>query len=288
MTYQELLGWPVAEAIQFEAKKQIEQLQKRGINPTLATIRVGEQKPSIAYEKSATKQLSKLGIEVENYVYAENITEDEFLKKLDIIGDQSEIHGILIMQPLPSQIDLGKVARQIPPQKDVDGMHPLNLGLLLCDDDHALIPSTAKAVMSLIDFYEIPVAHQNICVIGKSNAVGKPITNLLLNRHGTVSNCHTRTRDLALYTKEADIIICAAGSKHLITKDMVKEGVIIIDIGYNVEAGKVYGDADYEGIGDKASAMTPVPKGVGAVTTTSLAEQVIQATWQQIDRHNES
>lgn len=277
MALKVLDGKPVAHRIHQELISDLKQLKDSGIEPRLAIFRVGNAKSSLAYERSATKYFADLGIAIRHYHYPESISEEDFLIDLKIIGKVDQIHGILVLQPLPAHIRLEKVAETLPPSKDVDGMHPYNLGRLLRGSDQALMPTTVKAVMRLIDFYQIPVAHQNICVIGKSNAVGKPLTLLLLNRQGTVSNCHTHTKDISAYTREADMIVCAAGVKHLVTADMVKDGVTIIDIGYNVENGQVYGDADFEGIGNKARAMTPVPGGVGAVTTATLAEQVLLA-----------
>lgn len=278
MTLKVLHGSPVAKQIHQKLLSDVEELKHSGIEPRLAIFRVGNAKSSLAYEYSATKYFQDLGIIIRHYHYPETISEEDFLIDLKIIGKIDQIHGILVLQPLPAHISLEKVAESVPPSKDVDGMHPYNLGRMLRGSDQALTPTTAKAVMSLIDFYQIPIAHQNICIIGKSNAVGKPLTILLLNRQGTVSNCHTYTKDISAYTKEADVIVCAAGVKHLVTADMVKDGVTIIDIGYNVENGRVYGDADFEGIGNKAKAMTPVPGGVGAVTTATLAEQVLLVT----------
>lgn len=277
MTYKKLWGRPVAEKIKGEIERDITLLREKNIQPTLATIRVGEDAGSVAYERSATKQLSQLGMSVKNYVFNETIAEDALLDELSELATLENIHGLLIMQPLPAQIHLDKLVAVIPAEKDVDGLHPMNLGYLMQGREDLLMPSTVRAVLHLLDFYEIPVKGQNICVIGKSNTVGKPLSVALLNRRATVTNVHTQTRDIKAFTKQADVIIAAAGAKHLVDHEMILDGATLIDIGYNVIDGKVYGDINEKEIGGRAKAITPVPGGVGAVTTAALAEQLVRA-----------
>lgn len=275
-------GRVVAKALNKQTTTQIESLQEAGISPTLAIMRADQNPASIQYEKSATRYMEKMGIATKHIVFEESVSEDEFLAALDQLNADSAVHGILVMQPLPLAISLARVSERISPKKDIDGMHPLNLGHIMAGNKQAHLPSTVKAVVELLRYYEISVSKKDICVIGKSNTVGKPLSVLLLNERATVSNCHTGTQNLEQYASSADILISATGSIGLVTKKHVKKGAVVIDVGFNFKDNKAYGDVQFDEVSEIASAITPVPGGVGSVTTAALAQQVTNAAqWLQ-------
>lgn len=275
-------GRVVAKALNKQTERQINALKKAGISPTLVIMRADTNPDSIQYEKAATRYVDKMGIETKHVTFESGGSETDFLETLETLNEDSNVHGILIMQPLPENISLKRVSETISPLKDIDGMHPLNLGRIMTGDGNAHLPSTVKAVVEILNYYDIGVSKKDICVIGKSNTVGKPLSVLLLNERATVSNCHTGTKHLKKYTHEADILITATGAIGLVTKDHVKEGAVVIDVGFNYKDNKAYGDVLYDEVAEVASAITPVPGGVGSVTTASLALQVANAAqWQQ-------
>lgn len=270
-------GRVVATELNKKTKDKVSQLIAAGTTPTLAIMRADENPASIQYEKSATRFMEKVGIQTKHVAFPEGASQKAFLEALDALNRDDEVHGILVMQPLPDNIDLTVVAEHISPTKDIDGMHPLNLGKIMAGDSHAHLPSTVRAVMEMIAYYKIEVAFKEITMVGKSTTVGKPLTVLLLNQRATVSNCHTATKNLEKYTKNADILITATGNIGLITKDHVSPKSIVIDVGFNFEDGKAHGDVIYDEVSEVVSKITPVPGGVGSVTTASLARQVAQA-----------
>lgn len=275
-------GRAVAKALNKQTTTQIDSLLEAGITPTLAIMRANENPASIQYEKSAARYMEKMRVATKRVVFEEGVNEAEFLEALDQLNNDSEVHGILVMQPLPRAISLARVSECISPTKDIDGMHPLNLGHIMAGNQKAHLPSTVKAVVELLRYYDIRVSQKDICVIGKSNTVGKPLSVLLLNERATVSNCHTGTQNLEKYTSEADILISATGSIGLVTPQHVKKGAVVIDIGFNFKDNRAHGDVRYEEVAKIASAITPVPGGVGSVTTAALAQQVANAAqWLQ-------
>lgn len=275
-------GRAVAKALNKQTTTQIDSLLEAGITPTLAIMRANENPASIQYEKSAARYMEKMRVATKRVVFEEGVNEAEFLEALDQLNHDSEVHGILVMQPLPRAISLARVSERISPTKDIDGMHPLNLGHIMAGNQKAHLPSTVKAVVELLRYYDISVSQKDICVIGKSNTVGKPLSVLLLNERATVSNCHTGTQNLEKYTSEADILISATGSIGLVTPQHVKKGAVVIDIGFNFKDNRAHGDVRYEEVAKIASAITPVPGGVGSVTTAALAQQVANAAqWLQ-------
>lgn len=275
-------GRVVAKSLNQKTLKQINELKEAGVLPTLAIVRADENPDSIQYEKAATRYMTKVGIETKSITFEQEVSEDQFLDTITTLNSDPTVHGILVMQPLPGNISLKKVSECISPLKDIDGMHPLNLGRIMTGDNKAHLPSTVKAVVEMLKYYEMSVAKKDICVIGKSTTVGKPLSLLLLNERATVSNCHTGTKQLKKYTNEADILISATGAIGLITKEHVKKDAIVIDVGFNFKDNKAYGDVRYDEVSAIASAITPVPGGVGSVTTASLAQQVANAAeWLQ-------
>lgn len=270
-------GRAVAKQVNQETKEGIKFLQEKGVQPTLAIMRADQNPASIQYEKSAGRFMKKIGIDTEYVTFEEGTSEKEFLIELNRLNNNDHIHGILVMQPLPDNIKRNNVAKMISPEKDIDGMHALNLGKIIVEEPEAHLPSTVKAVMEIIRYYGIEIKGKDICVIGKSNTVGKPLSVLLLNLGATVTNCHTSTQNLKEYTKRADVLISATGEIELITKDYVKEDAVVIDVGFNFKGNKAYGDVNYADVFDHVQAITPVPGGVGSVTTASLARQLVLA-----------
>lgn len=277
-----LNGREVSKDLNKVTKEKVEKLLDAGITPTLAIMRADQNPASIQYKKAATRFMKRVGINTKHVVFPDGVSQEEFLESLDQVNQDDQVHGILVMQPLPDNIDLQMVADHISPEKDIDGMHVLNLGKIMAEESEGHLPSTVRAVIELLAYYKIGVARKEITVIGKSNTVGKPLSVLLLNQGATVSTCHTVTRDLTVYTKQSDIVISATGEIGLITKDHITPGTVVIDVGFNFVDGKAYGDVAYDEVSEVASKITPVPGGVGSVTTASLARQVADATeWQQ-------
>lgn len=275
-------GRAVAKQLNEETRETIAELEELNVTPTLAIMRADENPSSIQYEKSATRFMEKLGIQTKHVTFSDGVSQDEFLLELEKLNEDNEINGILIMQPLPKNIDLKVVADKIDSEKDIDGMSGANLGRIMLGEKNTLLPSTVKAVLEMIRYYDLPVESQEITVVGRSNTVGKPLSVILTTRGATVTTCHTRTQDLIKHTKNADILISAAGKIGLITEEHVKPGTIVIDVGFNFEGGKAFGDVVYDEVAAHASKITPVPGGVGSVTTAALARQVADAAkWQQ-------
>ncbi|MDZ7834587.1 MAG: bifunctional 5,10-methylenetetrahydrofolate dehydrogenase/5,10-methenyltetrahydrofolate cyclohydrolase [Alkalibacterium sp.] len=277
----ELRGKPVARQLLNKAEQTVKDLKRIECFPTLAIVRVGNDKASVSYENAAIKAMERVGIEVESVVFEETVTSKEVMHAIRGLNRNKKVHGILVMQPLPASLSRNDVARCINPGKDIDGLTPENLGRVVEHDAAALAPSTPKAVMALLDHYDIPLEGKDVCVIGSSPVVGKPLTMMLLNAEATVSNLHVKTRDTKRYTREADIVISATGVVELVTAEHIKEDAVVIDVGFGYKDGKPVGDVKYDEVAAKAGAITPVPGGVGSITTAVLAAQVAQAAWNQ-------
>jgi methylenetetrahydrofolate dehydrogenase (NADP+)/methenyltetrahydrofolate cyclohydrolase len=269
-----LNGKPIAEK---NYKICQEYIQKNNIKPTLAILCIGSDPASQFYVKSIEKQAKKININtiINNY---ENISQDDLINKINELNNNDAINGIMIQKPLPSHIDTFTIEQTIKPEKDVDGLHALNAGLLLKEKDCCL-PCTAQAILEIIDYYNINPESKHVVIIGRSNVVGKPIANLLLykekNRNATITVCHSKTPDLTRFTLQADILITAIGKANMIKNNQIKDGVIIIDAGINETIDdkgniKYVGDVDYEQCSNKCEMITPVPGGVGSVTTSIL------------------
>lgn len=275
-------GRAVAKQLNEETRETIAKLEGMNVTPTLAIMRADENPSSIQYEKSATRFMDRLGIQTKHVTFSDGVSQEEFLLELEKLNEDDEINGILIMQPLPNNFDLKVVADRINPKKDIDGMSGTNLGRIMLGEKNTLLPSTVKAVLEMIRYYDLPVEYQEITVVGRSNTVGKPLSVILITRGATVTTCHTRTQDLKKHTRNADVLISAAGKIGLITEEHVKPGTIVIDVGFNFEEGKAFGDVVYDEVAPHTSKITPVPGGVGSVTTAALARQVADAAkWQQ-------
>ena len=272
-----LLGTTVAKDKTEQLKEQVAQLQKQGIKPKLVMMRVGEKADDLAYQRSALSRMEKVDILAEVQEFANDVTEEVFLKQLEENNQSDEVHGILIFLPLPKHLDLKKVKACISPEKDIDAISPVNIARLM-NAEECFVPCTPKAVMELLSYYNIPLQGKHVVVIGRSMVVGKPVSMLLLNENATVTMTHSKTTNLQELTKRADIIVCALGKSKFLTEEHVSSHSIVIDVGINVdETGALTGDADTEQILPIVKAITPVPRGVGSVTTVMLAKQVIES-----------
>ncbi len=260
-----------------QMKQRIAQLKQQGINPKLVVVLVGDNSASQVYVRNKHKSCGEVGIESEVITMPEQTTQQELLEVVERLNQDETVDGILVQLPLPKQIDEKTVLRSILPEKDVDGFHPVNVGLLSIGDE-CFAPATPSGIIAMFQEYGIDIAGKNCVVIGRSNIVGKPMAALLLKNNATVTICHSKTEDLASYTRRADVVIVATGRRHTLTAEMVKEGAVVVDVGMNRnEQGKLCGDVDYEEVNEKASFITPVPGGVGPMTITELLENTIQA-----------
>lgn len=279
-----MTGKEVANKLIKEIEKDLADLSRKNISPHLAIIRVGDDPGSIAYENGLKKRFQEIGLKVDSFTYSADIKEEKFLTEFDKINEAEDIHGVLVLRPLPDHLDTSKVSQRINPLKDVDGMSPTNLGKIMVDDEEGLISATPAGVMEMLDFYEIDLEGKDVVIIGHSEVVGKPLDILLLNKNATVTVTHIYSKNTKKMAKQADILITATGSAGLVTEDFVKDGAIVIDVGISRIKGEIYGDVEYDEVAEKAGQITPVPGGVGAVTTSMLAKNVIKATKLLMDK----
>jgi len=272
-------GRKVADELLENLKIEVESLQQRNISPKLVVILVGDNPASLSYIKQKRKACEKTGILWEQINYDESVTTKELIEKIEELNKRDDIHGILVQLPIPQHIFTPDVLKAIEPKKDVDGFTAYNIGkMFLSTEFENLPPCTPAGVIKMLDYYNINVEGMDAVIVGASNLVGKPLTTMLLNRGATTTTCHIKTKDLKSHTLRADLLCVAVGKRNLITEDMVKEGVIVVDIGTNKkEDGKLCGDTDFENISKKASYITPVPGGVGPMTVACLMENTVKA-----------
>lgn len=262
-------------------RKEVEELAAKGCRPGMAVVLVGENPASKVYVRNKEKDCQECGIYSAMYHLPEETTEKELLELLDTLNHDASIHGILVQLPLPKQINSQRVIEAIDPQKDVDAFHPTNVGYLT-QGMPRFAPCTPAGIVKLMEAYKIDPAGKHCVVIGRSNIVGKPMALLLLQKNGTVTICHSGTKDLKAQTLQADILISAVGKTGFVTVDMVKDGAVVIDVAMNRNSeGKLCGDVDYAAVSQKASAITPVPGGVGPMTRVMLLENTLTACRQQ-------
>lgn len=275
-----LNGKEVAAFHRRQILDKIEQEKKAGkAVPQLAILLVGDDAPSRMYAHSMQKAAEKAGLDAVIHQEAADVSEDELLSLLDRLNQDPKVRGILPMMPLPQGLDTRRVLDAIDPEKDVDGLTDTNIARLY-SGRAGFVPCTPRAVMAILAYYQIDLCGKNVVIIGRSNVVGKPLFQLCLNENATVTVCHTRTKDLAAVCRQADVLIAAAGKAGLVHGDMVKDGAVVIDVGINRVDGKTVGDVVYEEAAAKAAAITPVPGGVGAVTTMMVLENVVCGTAQ--------
>ena len=271
-------GKELAKDIKAKIKAEIDDIKRiYNVNPTVASILVGDNQASQVYLNSQIKSYQDLGIGVQKYFFSKEISEAYLLNLVDKLNKDTEVDGIMINLPLPPQISATKVLNRIKLIKDVDGFKAENLGLLFQNNEDFISPSTPAGIMALIEGYNIDLEGKDVVVVGRSNIVGKPVAALVLNNHGTVTICKSNTKNLADKTKNDDILISAVGKPKFITEDMVKEGAVVIDVGINRVNGKLEGDVDFENVQKKASHITPVPGGVGALTVAMLLSNILKS-----------
>ena len=255
-----------------ELKKEISSLKRK---PGIVVIQVGNDEASNVYVKNKEKTALDLGCNFEHIKFEEDTPEDVLLGKIDKLNEDSNVDGIIVQMPLPKHLNTNLIQNRVSYKKDIDGLTDINAGLLFHNKD-SLIPCTPKGIMEMLDYYNISVSGKHVVIVGRSELVGRPLMSLMLNNNATVTICHSYTNNMEKITKKADILICAVGKKHIITKEMVRKGAVVIDVGINREDGKLYGDVDFDNVKDKASYITPVPGGVGQMTVLSLYQNLLK------------
>lgn len=270
-------GKQTAKKIREGLKVEVEELKKQGILPKLAVIMVGDNPASKIYVRNKSRACEECGIDFEEYLLNDDITQEKLLDLIDSLNNKKDIHGILLQSPIPDNLDINEAFQRIDPKKDVDGFNPVNVGKLSIGQD-SFISCTPLGVIKLLEEYNIEIEGKNAVVLGRSNIVGKPMVQCLLNKNATVTVCHSRTKNIADITRQADIIVSAIGKTEFLKADMVKDGVIVVDVGINrTEDGKIKGDVDFENVSKKASFISPVPGGVGPMTIAMLMNNVVKA-----------
>lgn len=271
----ELRGKKVSDGIKEYVSKELETLS---FVPKLAIVRVGENPDDMSYERGATKKLKSFGLDVASYVFPQDISDEDFKNAFKDINEDDEVTGILLLRPLPRTINEKDIENMIDPKKDLDGISPINIAKVFAGDTTGFSPCTAEAVIEVLKAYDIELTGKRVTVVGRSMVVGKPVSMLLLKENATVTMTHTRTVDLKKTCSDAEIVIAAAGRAKMLNSDYCGQDAVMIDVGINVDdSGKLCGDVDYSTLDGKASAATPVPGGVGTITTAVLAKHLIQA-----------
>ena len=270
-------GKETAAKIRERLRAQIDQLRQKGYQPGLAVVIVGDDPASQVYVRNKEKACKEVGIAAQTFALPKETTQQELMALIDTLNARSDVHGILVQLPLPRHLDEYQVINAILPEKDVDAFHPVNVGKIMIGD-FDYVPCTPAGVMALLEEAQIDVSGKRAVVIGRSNIVGKPQAMLLLHKNATVTICHSKTQHLEEITRQADIIVVAIGKAHFLRGDMVKDGVVVIDVGMNrLENGKLAGDVDFDTVAPKASYITPVPGGVGPMTITMLLQNTVTA-----------
>ena len=270
-------GKELAQKIRSNLKIKVDELKLEGIHPKLAVIMVGEDPSSKIYVRNKSKACEEIGIEYEEFLLKDTIQMEELLKLIDTLNKRQDVHGILLQSPIPNNLDINLAFKSIVPEKDVDGFNPVNVGRLCLNQD-GFVSCTPFGVMKLLEEYNIDVEGKNAVIIGRSNIVGKPMAQCLLNKNATITICHSKTKELDKITKTADILISAVGRPKFVKKNMVKEGAVVIDVGTNrLEDGKLVGDVDFDEVAPITSYITKVPGGVGPMTIAMLMTNIVKA-----------
>lgn len=273
-------GKVISASVKERVKAEVSALKEKGITVGLAVIIVGEDPASKVYVSNKKKACENLGIISEEYALPESTTNEELLALIEELNNKPSINGILCQLPLPRHLDEKLIINSIDPEKDVDAFHPFNVGKIMIGDFYFL-PCTPAGVMEMLKYENIEVEGKNCVVIGRSNIVGKPMNMLLLHQNGTVTVCHSKTKNLKEICRNADILVAAVGRPKFVTEDMVKKGAVVIDVGINRVDGKLCGDVDFENVKNKVSAITPVPGGVGPMTIAMLMQNTLTAAKKQ-------
>lgn len=277
MSAQLIDGKVVAKAVKEEVRSRVEALKARGIRPGLATVLVGDDPASHVYVRNKQRTCEELGMHSVGHNLPATTSQADLLALIDRLNRDPAIHGILVQLPLPKPLRSEPILYAVSPDKDVDGLHPVNVGKLMMGEPR-FVPCTPAGVMAMLDYYKLPIEGKTAVVVGRSNLVGKPAAMLLLHRHATVTICHSKTPDLAAVCRRADILVAAMGKARFIRGEMVKEGAVVIDVGINRQPdGKLVGDVDFEAAAARASWITPVPGGVGPMTIAMLMQNTMLA-----------
>lgn len=274
-----LKGKPVADAMIARMQKTAEALKARGVEPTLCVVRVGERADDLAYEKGVIKRCSEVGVTLRQLVLPADVTQDAFETAFETVNKDPAVHGILLFRPLPKALDSERIRRLFDPKKDVDGWTDGSLAGVYANTDLGFAPCTAQAVIELLRFYGIDPKGKRATVIGRSLVIGRPVSMLLMHANATVTTCHTRTVDVPAIARQADILVCAAGVMRSVTPEFTNPDQIIVDVGihFDEETGKLCGDVDFDRVAPVVKAITPVPGGVGGITTCVLLDHVLKA-----------
>ena len=278
-------GADVAKSMKAEIIDEVEQLKQRSVYPCLTIIRVGARPDDLAYERGAKKRMELTGIECRVLELPEEISQQELETTFQKVNEDDSVHGILVFRPLPAHLDEEPLKAMIHPYKDVDCMSPVNIAKVFSGDETGHAPCTAEAVMELLDHYHIDLMGKKVTIIGRSMVVGRPLSMLMLKKHATVTICHTRTTDLNKTCSEAEVLVAAAGKARMVTADMAGEGAVVVDVGINVDAeGNLCGDVDFDAVEPKSAYISPVPRGVGSVTSSVLAKHVVRGAQFILDK----
>lgn len=268
-------GKAIAKVLKEEIKQEVATWKEKGINPKLAVILVGDDPASVVYAKSKQKVSESLGIDFELFILPADSPESEVLTLIDSLNTNPEVHGIMIELPLPKHISKERVMAAVRPDKDVDGVHPINRGYILSGEE-GLFPATPQSCIEILLRSGVKIAGKHVVIVGRGETVGKPLVFLILKHNATVTICHSRTPDLGAFTRQADIVIAAVGKAKLVKKGMVKPGAIVVDAGINEIPGGICGDVDFEEVKEVASLISPVPGGVGSLTTALVMKNVLK------------
>jgi len=274
-----LKGAPVTKALNEKMSAKVEELKEKGVEPTLAIFRVGERADDMSYEKGAMKRCEQVGVKVKNVVLPADVDSDTFFATLTVLNEDKAVHGILMFRPLPKHIDGEKARQMMNPAKDIDGCTDGSLAGVFTNTKVGFAPCTAQAAIEILDYYGVDCKGKRAAVIGRSLVVGRPVSMMLMHKNATVTTCHTRTVDMPSVTREAEILIVCSGQMESIGAEYLREGQVVVDvgIGWNEEKGKLCGDVKFDEAEPVVAAITPVPGGVGTVTTSVLVSHVVEA-----------
>ncbi|MGI6056020.1 MAG: bifunctional 5,10-methylenetetrahydrofolate dehydrogenase/5,10-methenyltetrahydrofolate cyclohydrolase [Bilifractor sp.] len=281
----QLLGKEVNADLNQQITDRVNALKEKGVVPTLGIIRVGEKDADLSYERGATKRCEKLGVECRKFVFPENVSQEELMDIIGRVNRDSSIHGVLIFRPLPKTLDEKAVVAALDPEKDIDGITDGSMVGVYTGQKKGFPPCTAQAVMEILRHYQVDLKGKKAVVIGRSLVIGKPVAMMLLKQNATVTICHTKTKDMAAEAREADVLVVAAGHRDVVDETFVRPGQMVIDVGINVnDEGKLCGDVSYDKVEPIVDAITPVPGGVGSVTTSVLVSHVVEAAERSLEK----
>ncbi len=273
-----LKGINAANKITEDLIEEVKKLSAKGLKPCLAILRIGENPDDLAYERGIENRFHKIGLDIKKFILNSNSKQEDVLKTIDIINNDKNVHGCLIFRPLPKEMDDNIIRNALTAEKDLDGITDSSLAAIFTNSDIGFAPCTAEACIELLKHYNYELKGKNIVVVGRSLVIGKPVAMMLVNENATVTICHSKTKNMAEICKRADIVIAAVGKAQMIDKNYASKGQIFIDVGINVDnAGNLLGDIDFDNVEPLAEAISPVPRGVGSVTTSILARHLVEA-----------